>query len=337
MQIDSKYAGLIYKKYTRTISPDEERKLNKWLNRNPHNREQFVKINEMLSEGEKIELPPLLNKDEIWQSIKNEIMQESEIKLGFAERWQPYFLPKRPRTIIAVACLVVMILLGFGLKNILWNPYYVISTKNGERFTLDLIDGSSIVMNSGTRIRYLKSYPEENRTFYLEGEAFFGVVNFSWPFIVFTKNTQTTVIGTEFNIWAREHTTRISVKKGTVNFKSVSMDTNSVVLADGQMGVARGDAKLEPLLAVDTTRVASWIHETLIFEKTAREEVVNELQLYYNVKITITDFKLKKRTITATIQRLHIDDAIRSICAALDIAYIKKSNKYILMPKGQNQ
>ena len=110
-----------------------------------------------------------------------------------------------------------------------------------------------------------------------------------------------------------------------------------MVLSSGRVGVASGDAALESLLDVDTTRVASWIHEILIFEKTTLEEVVNELQLYYNVKIRITDSNLKKRTITATIQQLDIDDAIRSICTALDIAYIKKSSVYMLMPKGKNQ
>ena len=172
---------------------------------------------------------------------------------------------------------------------------------------------------------------------YLSGEAFFKVVPDNHPFIVLTSNTQTTVVGTEFNIWSRYQETRITVKKGKVQFKSTGVEPLPVILEKGQMSLTIGGQTPERPRDVDTTNVASWLKNKLVFEKTTLEEVAGELERYYNVHIQISNSDLKRRTITATIHQLSIDEAVQSICEALDIEYNKKLDLFILRPKGKKK
>ena len=335
MQIDKKYLNLIYKKYRNTVSSKEEHELSAWLKSNPLHQQQFKEMNKIFAEGEQIELPSIPNKDALWNRIKKETINKTDQQVSLLEKRHKVIMPIRSRILVYAACILVLIIIGFGLKNLFWNRYYFTSTKNGERSIIELVDGSSIQLNSATRVKYSKSYPHENRIIYLSGEAYFKVVQSNLPFIVFTNNAQTTVMGTEFNIWSRDQDTRITVKKGKVEFKSTVVDTLPVILVKGQMSVVMGEKAPQHPRDVDTTHVASWLQNKLVFEKISLEGVARELERFYDVHIQISDSDLKRRTITATIHQLSIDEAVQSICGALDIEYVKKLDLFILRPKGK--
>lgn len=337
MQIDKKYSYLIYKKYKNTISSKEEHELSAWLKSNPLYQQQFEKMNKIFTEGEQIELPSIPNKDAIWNTIKKETINKTGQQVSLLEKVHKILMPIQSKTIVYAACILVLIIIGFGLKNLFWNPYHHISTKNGERSTVELADGSSIQLNSATRVKYSKSYPHESRMIYLSGEAFFKVVHSNHAFIVLTSNTQTTVVGTEFNIWSRYQETRITVKKGKVKFKSTGVEPLPVILEKGQMSLTIGEKAPELPRDVDTTNVASWLKNKLVFEKMTLEEVAGELERFYNIRIHFSSSDLKRRTITATIHQLSIDEAVQSICEALNIDYNKKLDLYTLRPKGKKK
>ena len=73
-----------------------------------------------------------------------------------------------------------------------------------------------------------------------------------------------------------------------------------------------------------------WIKGKLTFKRTPLPEVISVLERFYNVHIKIAHPDLKKKTITATIYQLTIDQAIASICETTQIKFTKKGKTYTL-------
>ena len=71
----------------------------------------------------------------------------------------------------------------------------------GADFSFELPDGTFIVLNSESVLRFPVQFAADNRTVYLEGEAYFEVTkNENSPFKVITGERKVTVLGTKFNI-----------------------------------------------------------------------------------------------------------------------------------------
>lgn len=96
-------------------------------------------------------------------------------------------------------------------------------TQNGQHLTVRLPDGSIVKLNSNSSISYPKNF-FKNRWIELEGEAFFTVMrDESNPFTVKTKNFQTEVLGTSFNVNAYSWSdNKVSVAEGKVKVSSSS-------------------------------------------------------------------------------------------------------------------
>ena len=66
MGINKKIIHLIYKKMDRSLTSDEERELNKWLENNPENQKNLQRLSTILEEGRDIELPDFSEKEITW-------------------------------------------------------------------------------------------------------------------------------------------------------------------------------------------------------------------------------------------------------------------------------
>ncbi|GIS53019.1 hypothetical protein Ct9H90mP29_00610 [bacterium] len=75
-----------------------------------------------------------------------------------------------------------------------------IITHAAENKTLQLADGSKVVLNSDSKIIFDEDYNIDNRSIKFEGEAYFDIVKGDIPFIVDTQHGKITVLGTIFNV-----------------------------------------------------------------------------------------------------------------------------------------
>ena len=74
-------------------------------------------------------------------------------------------------------------------------------TPKGGRLAFTLADGTKVVMNADSKLKYPQSFTGATREVYLDGEAFFDVThNSQMPFIIHTSKMSIKVLGTEFNI-----------------------------------------------------------------------------------------------------------------------------------------
>ncbi|MBX9851613.1 MAG: FecR family protein [Cytophagaceae bacterium] len=218
--------NLIAKDFSGQISQEEKSLLNEWLNI-PSNRQAYEEY-KMLWNSSEVQSDIAFDEDKAWQKFSERIsnIQSKETPL------QP------SRLFLKIAAVLVLVLCGsylyftFNAKDVV-----VASTENIQIFTLN--DGSKIWLNKNSSLTISNDFNKEERVVYLKGEAFFEVSkNPDKPFIIYSRETKTRVLGTSFNINAYEENggVEISVETGRVEFSGMD-GSNKVILVANQEAV----------------------------------------------------------------------------------------------------
>jgi len=102
--------------------------------------------------------------------------------------------------------------------------------------TVKLPDGSQVWLNSNSTLSYSPSF-KQNRSVHLSGEGYFMVVpDAKHPFSVQTKNINTIVVGTSFNIKEEDSTVFVTVSKGKVKMTD-EQGLTEVMLSAKEKGI----------------------------------------------------------------------------------------------------
>lgn len=119
-----------------------------------------------------------------------------------------------------VALGLPVLLLAAGLW---WRQPVAITVPPGGRAAVTLPDGSTVELNSASRLTYARAFgawplrPAAQRRVHLTGEAFFDVVpDAAHPFVVETAGARVEVLGTRFNVRARPERTEVALVSGRV-------------------------------------------------------------------------------------------------------------------------
>lgn len=160
--------------------------------------------------------------------------------------------------------------------------YVTLVVPKGKRVTLKLSDGSTLWVNSETKVAYPKIFSEKAREISVDGEVFLDVSKKTSPFIVHTKSFDIKVLGTQFNVSA------------------YSADAEkSVVLVNGAVEIHEGSerSKLQPnegffsvngttdVRNVDVASYICWKDAIMILGGESLDVIMTRLGRYYGLKI----------------------------------------------------
>lgn len=194
----------------------------------------------------------------------------------------------------------------------------IYETAAGEQRSLPLADGSTVHLNTRTRIAVDLS--EDRRHVRLDsGEALFDVAaDPARPFIIATGPGEIRVLGTRFNVRRDTGSTDVAVIEGKVHVAAGDAETpgenaaTATLTAGQQVRIAA--AGLSGVADINPGLIASWRDGRLIYRGVPLSEVVRDLNRYLENAIRIGDSELENLTVTAVIR---IEDR-DSILAALD-------------------
>ena len=121
---------------------------------------------------------------------------------------------RRRRHRFAVAASILLV--TTALATYLITPRGVYATALGEQRSLALADGSTVQLNSLSRIRI--RYSERERTVdLLQGQALFQVAkSAARPFVVYSGETRVRAVGTQFDVYRKADGTVVTVVEGRV-------------------------------------------------------------------------------------------------------------------------
>jgi ferric-dicitrate binding protein FerR (iron transport regulator) len=157
----------------------------------------------------------------------------------------------------------------------------------GDKKELLLADGSKVLLNVASTLRYPETFAGSERVVELSGEAYFEVKpNAAQPFRVLVKDAEVDVLGTSFNVraYADEQMCKTTLIDGSVSIESRS---DKKKLAPGQQGIiaypSTGDIAIVP--RVDIGDVMAWRTGYFVFRDEEFQVVARVLERYYNVEI----------------------------------------------------
>lgn len=152
-----------------------------------------------------------------------------------------------------------------------------LSVPCGKRAKVTLADGSTIWVNSGTKLRYPLSFESDTRNIYAEGEVFLDVAADSrHPFIAETRGFDVTVYGTSFNVLAypTDSTASVVLVRGLVKVSGAGKEP--VKMYPGQLVNVKGNQAGEPR-NVNVEKYVSWVDHLLMYEDESLGRVFERL------------------------------------------------------------
>ncbi|WP_299260100.1 FecR family protein [uncultured Aquimarina sp.] len=216
----------------------------------------------------------------------------------------------------AAAAVVIL----FGLRTVLFTTTEV-STEMAETKTWTLPENSIVTLNADSSIEYDKKSFAENRIIYLKGEAFFDVEKGS-SFTVKTKNGDITVLGTEFNVYARNENIEVHCFEGKVQ---VTNTKETVILTPGKAIKSNAEGTLDPKEIKESK--PSWMQGKSTFNQVTLKHLIGELERQYDIKITTNPNVDLNRLFSGFFVHNDLDKALQTCFDPMDISYIFKNPK----------
>ncbi|OEK00570.1 hypothetical protein BFP97_03185 [Roseivirga sp. 4D4] len=179
------------------------------------------------------------------------------------------------------------------------------NTPRGHRSTINLRDGSKVILNSETKITYDENFGIDNRRIHLEGEAFFEVArDEDLPFVVISKNLITRALGTSFNVrdYGDEDSASIALATGKVKVKRSQNPTNKfkIFLNPNEQVVLNKASQKWSKSTFRPERVLSWKDNSLNFKEMSLARIIKTLERWYDVNIEVKGQGIEKLTYEGT-------------------------------------
>lgn len=201
-----------------------------------------------------------------------------------------------------------------------------ITTPRGGQYNVELPDGSKILLNAASTLKFPAIFRGSKRKVRLSGEAYFEIVkDQNHPFIVETEKQTVEVLGTHFNInsYQDEQTIKTTLLEGSVKVSGINM--GSQVLKPGEQSVNNGShISVSP---VDTELVMDWKNGDFIFKEEPLNSLMHRISRWYNVTINYTGNVDQHQTFTGKVSRTkNISEILKALSNAGQIKFSIEGN-----------
>lgn len=214
-----------------------------------------------------------------------------------------------------------------------------------------LEDGTEVWLNTGSKLTYPAQFMTSERRVVLEGEGFFEVSeDKTRPFIVETNELNVRVLGTSFNVEARQQNNRtsVSVVSGIVEVtpsdeslreeragdKDIVLPESKRLTKNDHVDFYHEDRKMVLSELSNLSFVKSWFTYEVRFDNNSMSEVARVLEKIYNVKITFDNEALRNCSLTMLLENNSLKKTLEIIGKANEINYVIENNEVILTGTG---
>jgi ferric-dicitrate binding protein FerR (iron transport regulator) len=357
---------IIVKFLSGTATAEEAESIIQYLREDRNNRlSYFVAKRIWLESTNKSEDKEIVNNS--WERLKlrmeesgNEISSSRDKNLRFS--WRKLAVAASISILVATSAIL-------GFQNYRTSKFKAnanqINAPLGSRSHIVLPDGSTVWLNSGSKLTYGSNFGIEEREVHLVGEAFFDITHRNnTSFTVNASDLRIRVLGTEFNIksYPDEKIIETTLVKGKIEVKSIHDDksTKSIILAPNQKLIYTkkdGSTALDPIKYktesaskkdvqgvktrnfqivknINPQEDSSWKDGRLIITSESLESLARKLERYYNVNISFQDESVKKFKYSGTLDQVTIEEVLRALESTSPIRFeIYKSQVILALSK----
>lgn len=209
--------------------------------------------------------------------------------------------------------------------------YNKITIPAGYTYNITLIDGTEILLNAGSSIKYPTRF-ENERVVEMTGEVYFKVAKSETRFIVKVGDIDVKVYGTEFNI--------NEIGLGGVEMVLVNGEIgvaipneDEIIMAPHQMLSYDGENHKPTLTDVNAEDYIKWKENEFSYVRRSLLAVLSDIERWYNVDFDIR-CDISTENVTLLMNReLSINDALELIELIVDVKFIKEGGNHYSIVK----
>ena len=224
-----------------------------------------------------------------------------------------------------------------------------------QAMTVTMEDGSTAILQSGSHLFFPEHFATDKREVSLTGQAFFNIAkNSARPFLIYTGNVVTRVLGTSFWVKNTEGGTHIEVevKTGKVSvFKRQNIKDNhtidktlgndGVVLTPNQKVQYFNDKEVFVTGLVAKPQLLEMEHAqealpNFKFNETNLSDVILELEKAYGIQIVLSNDALNNCPVTGNLTKQALFDQLTLICGSLNANFEIKGTTILVNGRGCN-
>lgn len=246
---------------------------------------------------------------------------------------QPLTIVRSYRGFIRAAAAVLLLGGAATAYFLLKGPEQItVQTAENETNIIVLPDGSKAFINKGSSLRYAKHFNDGERAIHLEGEAFFDVVkDDAHPFVVYTSQTRTQVLGTTFDVKAYAvQPAEVFVLSGKVAVSAgEEKQADQVVLTEGRK-VTLGEKQQLSEDAIANHDFMAWKDNIMVFNDEPISHVIRKVEALYGITI-VADENVAELTIkTRLTPGQSLNQVLDIIALTANVSWTKEGDTYRL-------
>ncbi len=211
---------------------------------------------------------------------------------------------------------------------------------------ITLSDGSSILLQHGSRLSYPANFEGDKREVFLDGEAFFEVAkNPEKPFFVYANELVTKVLGTSFNIksFKGQKEIQVIVRTGKVsvfklnevqNSKNVKILEGVVIIPNQQIIFDKEKSNFSKSLVEAPEMLSEMPQYNFEFKDVSASSVFATIQKAYCISIVYDEELLKECPVTASLSDEPLYGKLELVCNAIEAEYQLIDGQVIISSKG---
>jgi transmembrane sensor len=244
--------------------------------------------------------------------------------------------------------------------------FNTVITPRGGEYQLVLSDGTKVWLNAASSIRYPVCFTGRERRVTIVGEAYLEVAkDADRPFVVTTRQSDITVLGTAFNVKAYpdEPADKTSLVEGLVkvstlgatagsgnaaagsgnattgssnaaagsrNTGSANAGSRTVLLHPGVQAVVEGGGDITVSNA-NLEEALAWKNGLFVFQSESLESIARKLSRWYNVDVVFQDNDLRRIRFTGRLRRYDDMNVLLKMIAATSRATFNQQGLQVIV------
>ncbi len=218
--------------------------------------------------------------------------------------------------------------------------YNTLTTPRGKEYRIKLSDGSTVVLNAASTIRFPTSFKGVERKVYVTGEAYFKVAgDASKPFIAVTRdNIEVRVLGTEFNLNAYEDEPLIktTLLKGRVQVMNTTSGRQSQIVLEPGQEAHTIDGKIMLIPDANYQTAIAWLNKQFSYDSAPLKSVLRQLSRWYDIDIEYQ--YAGNPTFSGSVYRSEdIEEILKIIAFTSNVTFKWEGRKLVVMPGNEVQ
>ena len=229
--------------------------------------------------------------------------------------------------------------------------YQVLNTLPGNRKILTLPDGTTVTVNSNSKLSFPAHFSDSTREVFLTGEAFFDVhKDHMHPFVIHTGKMNIRVLGTAFNVKAypNDKFSETTLIRGIIQVTLTDRPADRITLKPTEKLIVNyltdhaNETKATPLKTNSLAQITylqkqdstivetSWLQNKLIFKDQDFETLSNTLERRYNINFQFENDEIKQLRFTGSFENETITEVLNALQLIERFRYKKTEDKIVI-------